>query len=174
MLKVLECKYNWQYFKAKFLPEKWGSCSIVPNSLRPHGLQPTRLICHEIFPGKNTGVGCHLLLQGIFPTQGSNPSLLHCRQSVYRRSYKGTLEKSIPNGVWNLKCKGKDRYKLLDFKKSQSFCRTENMMDQMKQLTGVVVCNMFDQRLADNSWTLGKKTKNLVGKIDISQRNVDY
>ena len=72
MLKVLECKYNWQYFKAKFLPEKWGSCSIVPNSLRPHGLQPTRLICHEIFPGKNTGVGCHLLLQGIFPIQGSN------------------------------------------------------------------------------------------------------
>ena len=33
------------------------------------------------FPSKNTGVGCHFLLQGIFPTQGSNPGLLHCRQS---------------------------------------------------------------------------------------------
>ena len=32
------------------------------------------------FSGKNTGVGCHFLLQGIFPTQGSNPRLLHCRQ----------------------------------------------------------------------------------------------
>ena len=34
-------------------------------------------------PGKNTGVGCHFLLQGIFPTQGSNPGLLHCRQTLY-------------------------------------------------------------------------------------------
>ena len=32
------------------------------------------------FSGKNTGVGCHSLLQGIFPSQGSNPSLLHCRK----------------------------------------------------------------------------------------------
>ena len=34
---------------------------------------------HEDFPGQNTGVGCHALLQGIFPTQGSNPGLPHCR-----------------------------------------------------------------------------------------------
>ena len=34
--------------------------------------------------GKNTGVGCHALLQGIFPTQGLNPGLLHCRQILYR------------------------------------------------------------------------------------------
>ena len=34
------------------------------------------------FPGKNTGVGCHFLLQGIFPTQGSNPGVLHCRQTL--------------------------------------------------------------------------------------------
>ena len=42
------------------------------------------------FPGKNTGVGCHFLLQGIFPTQGSNPGLLHCRQILYRLSYEGS------------------------------------------------------------------------------------
>ena len=35
-------------------------------------------------PGNNTGVGCHALLQGIFPTQGLNPDLLHCRQILYR------------------------------------------------------------------------------------------
>ena len=38
---------------------------------------PTRFLCACNFPGKNTGVGCHFLLQGIFPTQGSNLSLLH-------------------------------------------------------------------------------------------------
>ena len=42
------------------------------------------------FPGKNTGVGCHSLLQGIFLTQGWNLGLLHCRQILYRLSYKGS------------------------------------------------------------------------------------
>ena len=42
------------------------------------------------FPGKNTGVGSHSLLQGIFPTQGSNLSLLHCRQILYRLSHQGS------------------------------------------------------------------------------------
>ena len=41
-------------------------------SLRPHGLQPARLLCPWDFPDKNTGMGCHFLLQGIFPIQGSN------------------------------------------------------------------------------------------------------
>ena len=45
-----------------------------------------RLLCPWDFPGKNTGVGCHALLQGIFPTQGSNPCLLHCRQVLYQLS----------------------------------------------------------------------------------------
>ena len=44
---------------------------------------------HGDIPGKNTGVGCHALLQGIFPTQGSNPGL-HCRQTLYQLSYKGS------------------------------------------------------------------------------------
>ena len=43
---------------------------------------PTRLLCPWNFPGKNTGVGCHFLLQGIFPTQGSNPGLLYFRQTL--------------------------------------------------------------------------------------------
>ena len=41
--------------------------------------------------GKNTGVGCHALLQGIFPTQGSNPGLLHCRWILYCLSHLGSL-----------------------------------------------------------------------------------
>ena len=41
-------------------------------------------------PGKNTGVGCHFLLQWIFPTQESNPGLLHCRRILNPLSYKGS------------------------------------------------------------------------------------
>ena len=61
----------------------WGSCSVcarrsvVSDSLRPHGLQPARLLSPWTFLGKNTGVGCHFPPQGIFPTQGSN---LRCLQ----------------------------------------------------------------------------------------------
>ena len=62
----------------------------MPNSLRPHGLQPTRLHCPWDFPGKDTGVGCHFLLLGIFLTQGSNPGLLHCRHILYWLSYEGS------------------------------------------------------------------------------------
>ena len=50
--------------------------SIMSNSMRPYGLWPTRLLCPWNSPGKNTGVGCHALLQGIFPTQGRNLSLV--------------------------------------------------------------------------------------------------
>ena len=55
----------------------------MSNSLQPHGLQPTRLLCPWDFPGKNTGVSCHFLFQGTFLTQGSNPGLLPCRQILY-------------------------------------------------------------------------------------------
>ena len=49
---------------------------VVSDSLRPHGVQPARLLRPWDFPGKNTGVSCHFLLQGIFPIQGSNPRCL--------------------------------------------------------------------------------------------------
>ena len=42
------------------------------------------------FPGWNTGVGCYFLLQGIFPTQGLNPALLHCRQILNQLSHQGS------------------------------------------------------------------------------------
>ena len=67
---------------------------VVPYSLQPDGLQPTRLFCPWDFTGKDTGVNCHFLLQGIFLTQEWNPGLLHCRQIIYLLSYKGSP--SIP------------------------------------------------------------------------------
>ena len=56
-------------------------------TLRPQRRQPTRLPRPWDSPGKNTGVGCHFLLQGIFLTQGSNPGLLHWRQMLYPLSH---------------------------------------------------------------------------------------
>ena len=48
------------------------SCAQLCQTLGPHRLWPARLFCPWNFPGKNTGVDCHFLLQGIFQTQGSN------------------------------------------------------------------------------------------------------
>ena len=63
----------------------------MSSSLGPLGLQPTRLLCPWDSPGKNTGVGCHFLLQGIFLTQGSKLGLLHCRQILYHMSIREAL-----------------------------------------------------------------------------------
>ena len=51
-----------------------------PTLCNPMDCSPARLLCPWDFPGKNTGVGYYFLLQGIFPTQGSNLGLLHCGQ----------------------------------------------------------------------------------------------
>ena len=64
-------------------PEPWLDGSVVSNSLRPHELYPARLLCPWESPGKNIGVDCNTLLQGIFLTQGSNPGLLHYRWILY-------------------------------------------------------------------------------------------
>ena len=50
-----------------------------------------RLLRPQDFLGKSTGVGCHFLLSGLFPTQGSNPGLPHCRQTLYCLSHQGNL-----------------------------------------------------------------------------------
>ena len=54
-------------------------CSVAqswPTLCDPCGLWPARLLCPWDFPGQNTGVGCHFLLRGLFPTQGLNLHLL--------------------------------------------------------------------------------------------------
>ena len=75
-------------------------------------LEPVKLLCHvrplvtpDYSPpgssvhgdslGKNTKVGCHALLQGIFPTQGSNPGLPHCRQMLYHLSHQGSPPENL-------------------------------------------------------------------------------
>ena len=54
-------------------------CSLLTRPFRPWN-----------FSGKTTRVACHFLLQGIFPTRGSNPGLPHCRQTLYPLSHQGS------------------------------------------------------------------------------------
>ena len=62
------------------------SRSVVSDSLQPRGC---RLLCPWNSPGKNSGVGSHSLLQGIFPIQGSNACLLHWKQILYCLNHGG-------------------------------------------------------------------------------------
>ena len=66
-------------------------CSLLGSSV--HGI----ILCPWNYPGRNIGVGCHFLLQGIFLTQGSNPGLLHCRQILYCliQAHHGKPSKSL-------------------------------------------------------------------------------
>ena len=66
------------------------SHSVMSDFWQPRGLQPARLPCPWDSPGKNTGVDCHFLLQGIFLAQGSKPGLLYCRQLLYHLSHQGS------------------------------------------------------------------------------------
>ena len=70
-------KVKWKSFSCVLILCNQAPWSVV------HGPCSTRLLCPWISPGKNTGVGCHFLLQGIFPTQGSNLRLLCGRQILY-------------------------------------------------------------------------------------------
>ena len=78
---------------------KWNH-SVVSDSLWPHGLySPWNS------PGQNTGVGSRSLLQGMFPTQGSNPGLPHCRQMLYQLS---TREAHVYKGIAIISSTNKD------------------------------------------------------------------
>ena len=92
--------------------------SVVSDSLQPHGLQPARLLCPRDSPGKNTWMGCHFHLQGIFPTQGSNPGLPHCRlypalpsEPPGKHNLRCSVRLShsvVPYSLWSLDCSTPD------------------------------------------------------------------
>ena len=69
--------------------------SLVSNSLQPHGLEPTRLLCPWDFPGMNTRVSCHFLPQGIFPTQGSSSCFLYWQAEFFFFFYHWA-EREVP------------------------------------------------------------------------------
>ena len=77
-------KLNIIFVVVKSVCHVWLFCDPMDCSL------PARLFCPWDFPGKNTRVDCHFLLQGIFQTQGSNPGLPHCRQTLYPLNHQGS------------------------------------------------------------------------------------
>ena len=69
-------------------------CAVIvsqscPSLCDPMDCSPPGSSVHRDSPGKNTGVDCHALLQGIFPTQGLDPGLPHCRWILYHLSHQG-------------------------------------------------------------------------------------
>ena len=86
-LRILSCNslHCLKQYIMLFLYKVCESCSVVSDSFWPHGLcSPWNS------PGQNTGVSSHSLLEGIFPTQGSNLGLLHCRHILYPLSHQGS------------------------------------------------------------------------------------
>ena len=77
---------------AECLPPPCFICFSCVDSLRPHGLYT------PWNSGQNTGVGSRSLLQGIFPAQGSNLGLWHCRQTLYHLSHQGGPK------IWSQMC----------------------------------------------------------------------
>ena len=77
---------------------QWALCYAVlclviqpcPTLCSPMDCSPPGSSVHGDFPSKNTGVGCHAFLQGIFPTQGLNPGLLHRRWMLYHLNHQGS------------------------------------------------------------------------------------
>ena len=116
----LICKYSQQHYsqwpKCRNNPNvhqlmsgltKWGIsvcvcvCSVLSNSLWLHGLWPARLLCPWNFSGKNTWVGCHFFLHGIFPNERQNPcllSLLHWQADSLPLHHLGSLA-YLYNGI---------------------------------------------------------------------------
>ena len=78
-LKMMISKRYLELRSNQTQPSESESRSVITDSLQPHGLNSL---------GPNTGVGSLSLLQRIFPTQESNPNLLHCRQILYQLSHK--------------------------------------------------------------------------------------
>ena len=98
MKKLIGSKLGREYIKAvychlAYLTYIWVLCLVTqscPTLCDPRDCSWPDSSVHGDSPGKNTGVGCHALLQRIFPTQGLNPSLPYCRQILYCLRHQGS------------------------------------------------------------------------------------
>ena len=97
--------------KCSFLRPLKGLCILAqscPTLCNPVNNSPPVSSVHGDSPGKNTGVGCHALLQGIFPTQGSNSGLPHCEQILNQLSYQGGSLKGLGHFKKQAKAEGRE------------------------------------------------------------------
>ena len=97
------CKQILCHLSHREAQEYWNECcccccsvsQLCPTLWDAMDCSPPGSSVHGDSPGKNTGVGCHSLLQGIFSTQGLNLGLLHCGQILYKLSYQGSLPGTV-------------------------------------------------------------------------------
>ena len=95
VLKDLGCRQRWRVifsfcdYECVCLVTQLCQTLCDPMDCSPPGSS-----VHGASPGKTIGVGCHALLQGIFPTQGSIPGLPHCRWILYHLSHQASLLKT--------------------------------------------------------------------------------
>ena len=94
----LQCETKWNSYYLNIL-----CCAVLclvaqlcPTLCNPVDYSLPASSIHGDSPDKNTGVGCHNLLQGIFPTQGSNPGLWHCRCTLGSKGW--TYHPGLANG----------------------------------------------------------------------------
>ena len=91
--EVITGKISAPYLEVSCRSSDCCCCCLVtkscPTLLRSYGLQPARLLCPQDFPGTDTGVGCHFLLQGILLTQGLNPCLWHLQLGSLSLCHQG-------------------------------------------------------------------------------------
>ena len=89
-----------------------------------------RLLCLWNLPGKNTGVGCCSLLQGIFPNQGLNQGLVHSRQILYHLSRQKSSDLVVGSCSYNFSLN-----KLARLSASHEHSRTKDLRRECKKLT---------------------------------------
>ena len=119
----------------------------MSDSLRPHGVySPWNS------PGQNTGVGSLALLQRIFPTQGSNPGLPHCRRIVYQLSHKGSPF-DMKSNIW-IKVKNSGKYSVVGALHVQNFQVLICVFHHLKELHYSITLTRIGSplRLASESW----------------------
>ena len=105
--------------------KKWSEVTqLCPTLCDPVDCSLPRSSIHGIFPGQSSGVGCHFLLQRIFPTQGSNLGLPHCRQTPYHLSQEEPEEPVII--IWGTRGQIANTHwiieKAREFQKNIYFC----------------------------------------------------
>ena len=131
-------------------------CLVAQSCLTPcdpMDCSPPGSPVHGDSPGKNTGVGCHAVLQSFFPTQGSNPGLLHCSQIVYYLNHQGRHR--ITEGKMPVRC-------LVSGTQKQSIIGT---------VLKLRVLNVFSN-IWMNILEVGKDPKTLPGPVSVPERKL--
>ena len=124
-------------------------CTVMSDSLRPCVLQPIRFLCPWDFPGKNTKMGCHFLLQGIFPIPGSNASLLHRQADFLPLSYLRSplshflSEPRLISDVGGVACGGGIRVEFLS-----SASNFQIILEKLKWFCRVATCEEGDSDMS--------------------------